>query len=384
MAPNNATTTGGGGLFSSLNQSSQPQNTTSIFGNPASTSLFGPKPPDNTSMTGNMFHNSQYAQTRPASTSIFGQSATNPAVLNASLLGVNQFNSSQAPAFAGKLSMGQPNTTAAAAAQTVGAVQVHQNDLRGTTRFQDCADEVKKQFETVDEMIRNQEGFCRQIQAILGKHEQDIISLPPDVELVKEKADGVEVVLASDAMAVEAARKRAEVDRKDFTRCQRIAENQLLPATGYQLPGVAGAYPSLTTRNLPSIMGAPPADADEYDTDLITHYFLPLASSLQQTLGAYSSNLAEIEGHMRVIENSAVAQAQQLAARRAGVSSGGGGGGDETVRELADTLRGFEQSILGVAGTVGECREGVTGLVLGRLGEAIEQGGAGRGRRPQW
>jgi nucleoporin p58/p45 len=38
-------------------------------------------------------------------------------------------------------------------------------------------------------------------------------------------------------------------------------------------------------------------------------------------------------------------------------------------------LRGFEASILGVAGAVGECREGVNELVLGKFG-----GGAGAGR----
>ena len=42
--------------------------------------------------------------------------------------------------------------------------------------------------------------------------------------------------------------------------------------------------------------------------------------------------------------------------------------GNESVRELADTLRGFEASILAAAGRVGGCREGVNELVLGRIG----------------
>jgi nucleoporin p58/p45 len=102
-------------------------------------------------------------------------------------------------------------------------------------------------------------------------------------------------------------------------------------------------------------------------------------------MSAYTSNLVEIEAHMRVIESSALAQAQQLAQRKSGAEQQGGtgddgeggfgsGGVDATVRELADTLRGFEASILGVAGAVGECREGVNELVLGRFN------GAGAGR----
>jgi nucleoporin p58/p45 len=37
------------------------------------------------------------------------------------------------------------------------------------------------------------------------------------------------------------------------------------------------------------------------------------------------------------------------------------------VRQLADTLRGFEASILAAAGKVGACRENVNELVLGKL-----------------
>ncbi|KAI7537352.1 hypothetical protein KC331_g10971, partial [Hortaea werneckii] len=125
-------------------------------------------------------------------------------------------------------------------------------------------------------------------------------------------------------------------------------------------------------------------DAVSYDTDMIGHYFIPMASELQDTLNQYSSNLAEIEGHMRVIESSAISQAQQLAARRAGVNNGQLATEDDTVRELADTLRGFERSILNVAGTVGECREGVNELALGRLGETLGAGSRALGSGRPW
>jgi nucleoporin p58/p45 len=69
---------------------------------------------------------------------------------------------------------------------------------------------------------------------------------------------------------------------------------------------------------------------------------------------------------MGTIEQSAVNQAQQLGAQRSGLGGQRDMGAD-SVRQLADTLRGFEASILAAAGKVGACRENVNELVLGKL-----------------
>ena len=244
-------------------------------------------------------------------------------------------------------------------------------------------EDVKQVFERTETMILEQERFCRQIQAFLTRHEDEVKSVGPDVALVREKADAVEQVLASDAQAVERSRKVVQADGKDFARVQRVVENLKLPA-GYQVPNTGLNFYSsaqITQTGLARPAEGDMAD-DAYDTDLIGHYFSPMATDLQSTLNTYASNLAEIESHMRVIESSAVGQAQQLAAKRAGISGGAPANGDDTVRELADTLRGFEEGIMGVAGVVGQCREGVNELVLGRLGETL--GGSTREsmRRP--
>ncbi|RMZ18395.1 hypothetical protein D0862_00372 [Hortaea werneckii] len=378
--PSQSNTGGGGGLFSSLNQNNQSnqQQGNSLFG--GSTSLFAPKPNDpSQGMAGNSFYHASNPQSRPTANSIFGLNPVPPDQVP-SLLQSQQFAQSQRGApFAGSLKMGQ--TQQAGQQASVGAVKVHASELRPTTRFQDCIDEVKDKFEQTDKMIQAQEQFCRQIQALIGRHEPDVQSIAPDVQLVKEKADAVEQLLASDAHAVERSRTVKDKDHKDFARAQRIIENLKLPS-GYQVPnsGVPLGYPSSYGRQSlarPADPADGAVDADSYDTDLIGHYFVPMASELQDTLNQYSSNLAEIEGHMRVIESSAISQAQQLAARRAGVNNGQLATEDDTVRELADTLRGFERSILNVAGTVGECREGVNELALGRLGETL-----GAGSRP--
>lgn len=270
--------------------------------------------------------------------------------------------------------MGQQTVTAGAQQPAVqGAVKINYEEMRPTTRYADCVDEIQKQLEAIDAMIQAQERFCREIEAFIPAHAQNVASLAPDVEIVKEKADAAEGSLAMDAGGLEAQRKVLEKDRKDFKRCERVVMNLAQPVQ-YRYTGSFGGAVQQTIY---------PGGADEEvakDMDLIGNFFSPLATDLKKTLDTYAANLTEIEGHMRVIEHSTVAQAQQLAAKRAGVGGGLGGttgggqaSGEETVRELADTLRGFEASILGAAGLVGQCREGVNELVLGKLG-----GGVGR------
>ncbi|KAK5701564.1 hypothetical protein LTR97_004379 [Elasticomyces elasticus] len=347
-------------LFSNLggyNSTQQPatNNNNSLFGSTNNA--------QNPQQISNWGGSSTMNQQQPQGSSIFGLTSLPPDQLNHSLLAASQYRASQQQSqFAGKLSMGQQSTQQQQ--QPAGAVKVHANDLRGTTRFADCIDDVKTQFEMVDTMIQKQERFCREIQAMLPKHSEDILCLEPSVQVVKEMAENVEKVLIEDARVVNRAKQEVrEKDAVDFKRCQRVVEGMMLPAAG----GYGYGASSVGYYGGNASVGGKTGEED-YDTDLIGNYFIPLASILQTDLDKYTSILSDIESHMRVIESSAQVQAQQLAARRAGVS-GPRGGSDETIKELAETLTGFEQSILGVAGVVGECREGVEGLVMGRVGQ---------------
>ncbi|CZT20206.1 uncharacterized protein RCC_06063 [Ramularia collo-cygni] len=330
----------------------------------------------NTNMFAQSANNNNNASTaNNNASSLFGgasmqnNSAAQPSA--PSLLGATQHNrtsTATATPF-GRLSMGQPSASTTNN-NTVGAAKIDLDGLRPTTRFEDCVDQVRQEMETIDKMIQEQEKYAKEIEAFLPKHADDVASLAPDVLFIADKADDVEQALASDAQGVDAQRKNAEKDRKDLERCTRIVTNLSLPQ-GYQYSGMNSTYGSMYGQQRPQ---QPPnttnvsnrEDSTNYDTDLIGNYFVPLAAELQKTMDAYASNLSEIESHMRVIESSAVAQAQQLAQKKAGVG-GQQSGGDATVRELADTLRGFEDSILGVASVVGECRDGVNELALGRL-----------------
>ncbi|GAB7355925.1 hypothetical protein MBLNU459_g6567t1 [Dothideomycetes sp. NU459] len=407
-----------GSLFGNNNAASQPQQTGGLFGNtasqPAGTSLFGSntqqsQPQQSTgglfgstlgqnqtsgqqqqqgaAAGGGLFGNLGQSQTqpqqqqsggmfgtlgqnKPASTSLFGgsiaqQPANNnqqqPSLFGSSLLNPN--GSTTIP-LAGSLTMGQGNTSQ----NTVPGTKIDVSNIRPTTRFSDLHDDLKKQMENMDTFIRLQESYCSQCEALVPMHATNVDSIPPDVDLITGKIETVELALENDSRAIESAKSLVKREAVDLMRCARVIENLALPPAYHYGPTVANA-----SRNRSTTSGT---DDGSYDVDL-TGYFVRQADTMQKTLDTYTSHLAEIENHLRVIESSTIQQAQLLAAQRAG---GRGGNGQDTVRELADTLRGFENGILGAASLVGSCREGVNELILGKVGGDVRDG-AGYGAR---
>jgi nucleoporin p58/p45 len=207
-------------------------------------------------------------------------------------------------------------------------------------------------------LISEQEEYCKQIEAFFPNHGNQLQTLGPDVDLITEKLEEVDRSLAVDAQGVQQDKNIAEKDEIDIARCIRIIDNLHMPAQYVYRPAAnSGRQPQ-----------APVWD-ETYDVDLIGNYFDPLIQDMTRLLATYSGNMAEIEAHMGTMEQSAVAQAQQLGAQRSGLGGQRDVSGD-SVRQLADTLRGFEASILAAAGKVGGCRETVNELVLGRLGRS--------------
>ncbi|KAH0349237.1 hypothetical protein KCU81_g3017, partial [Aureobasidium melanogenum] len=382
-----------GGLFGASTATSQPQQSTGLFGaapaaaqpakptlslfgnNTATTSntqpqqsggLFGAATNNNnTTNTGGMFgstqQNSAQTQNKPslfgapnATPSLFGGSTAQPATNNFGSSLLNPLGNSTARPMAGSLTMGQGNTQPT----TQPGVKIDMSNLRPTTRFSDLHDDLKKQIEQIDAFIRQQESFATQCESMIGRHATDVESIKPDVDLIQNKIETVELALENDGAAIENAKELVQRDAGDLIRVARMAENLQLPQ---QYHYGRSSRPSTTD--------------DEYDTDLVG-YFSKQAEVMQKTLDTYTSHLAEIEAHLRVVEGSTVQQAHQLAAQRAG---GRAGNSADNVRELAETLRGFESGILGAAGLVGSCREGVNELILGKIGgdprESIGYGG---------
>lgn len=242
--------------------------------------------------------------------------------------------------FSGRLTLGQNNattssTTGATGAQPstgAGAVQVNYDTMKSTTRFADLIPDVAQSLERIDGMIQAQEKFCRQIEAFMPNHGTDIGSLKPDVQLVSEKTDAVETALSLDAQGVETEKGVLQQDIATGERLQRVVDNLRQP-------------PQYHTRG---------DDVTSKDLDLIGHYFRPLANDMEKTISVYANAIAEVEAHMAILEQTA-----------ATTRPGGRGSGIGNVQELAETLGAFEQGILGAAGMVGQCRDGVNELVLG-------------------
>lgn len=354
----------GGSLFGGMQSTNKPAG--SLFGNTTtqqpSGGLFGNTTTQKPS--GGLFGNSTAQQPAPGNGSLFGglnqsqsqqqqqqqpQQATQP-----SLLGASRYHQSQyQPFVTGRLTMGQGQGGAPQPTATP-ATKLDWSNVRSTTRFNDLTDEAKQDIEKIDKLISEQEQFCKQIEAFLPNHGTKLQTLGPDVDLITEKLEEVDRSLAVDAQGVQQDKDITEKDETDIARCIRIIDNLRMPSQYVYHPAAnSGRQPQ------------PPAWDETYDVDLVGNYFQPMIEDMARLLATYSGNMSEIENHMGTIEQSTVAQAQQLGAQRSGLGGQRDVGAD-SVRQLADTLRGFEASILAAAGKVGSCREGVNELVLGK------------------
>ncbi|KAG2162378.1 hypothetical protein JADG_002117 [Aureobasidium aubasidani] len=350
-----------GGLFGGATANN---NNTSTTGG-----LFGGAAANNTSSnTGGMFGSSTQNQAqpqnnnaglfgapKPAPPGLFGSSTAQQSNNNFGSSLLNPLGGSTVRPLAGSLTMGQGNT---AQSSTQPGVKIDLSNLRPTTRFSDLHDDLKKQIEFIETSIRKQENYATQCEAMIVGHAANLESIKPDVDLIQNKIETVELALENDGAAIANAKELVQRDAGDLIRVARMAENLQLPQ---QYHYGRSSRPATTD--------------DEYDIDLVG-YFGKQAEVMQKTLDTYTSHLAEIEAHLRVVEGSTVQQAHQLAAQRTG---GRAGNSSDNVRELAETLRGFESGILGAAGLVGSCREGVNELILGKIGsdprESVGYGG---------
>ncbi|KAK6431401.1 hypothetical protein LTR95_012442 [Oleoguttula sp. CCFEE 5521] len=356
---------GGGSLFGGQQQNQQQQQPaqqqqtggSSLFG--GGNSLFGQQPAqaNNANQTNSLFGNStQQQQPQQQSSSLFGQYNPNVNTANAysnpldrpsqtSLLSASRYAQSQyQPFVTGRLSMGQGAASQPTAAP---ATKLDWRNVKSSTRFNDLTDAAKSDLQRIEDKILEQESFCRQIEAMLPNHEADVKTLSPDVKLISEKLEDVDQGLQADAQGVQSAKAVYENDELDYLRCARIIENLKQPAQySYHPASQSGRLPTASWDS-------------SYDVDLISNYFTPLTQSMQSLIATYEKNLAEIENHVSPVEESARLQMQQSRGQ-------GGEVGGDSVRQLAETLRGFEEGILAAAGKVGACREGVNELVVAR------------------
>ena len=262
------------------------------------------------------------------------------------------------------LTMGQGNSQSQQ--QTIPGVKIDVSQIRGTTRFNDLHEEVKKEIEHIDALLQLQISFKEQCDAVMPVHEQNLSYIPNDVAFIQAKVDTVELALDNDSSITNQMKGVVQKDADNANISFRAIENLKLPQQFHYSGMWHGAASTVS----------PPRDVSGVDSaddsmDLVS-YFQNSASEMSKTLITFQQNIAEIEAHLQTVEASTIAQSQQPTFERG--RHGAARSKDDQVRELATVLREFEGGILSVAGKVGVVREKVTILVMGRQGQ-------GQGRR---
>ncbi|MBE7179849.1 MAG: nucleoporin [Terriglobus roseus] len=319
-----------GGLFGSLSQPQAQQQPASLFA--------APQP-----------------QTQPQQGGgLFGLSAARPAP-NASLFGGSLSQPSLPP-------LGQSTQSQ----QTVPGVRIDLSNVKGVTRFSDLHDDVQKDIILIEEFIQKQMSFKDQIDAVIPKTSEQVELIEPDVNYLTGKADTMELALDNDVQAIKSLRELVQQDVDDAKLSFRSIENLKLPP---QFHYQSGWQPSVSAAASTDDDGTGPVD--------LMAYFNSKADSLDAQLQRYLGQVAEIETHLRTLEDSAVVETERLMRRRAG-AQGGDAGTQGKLRELAHTMRLFEDAIVNVASRVGAAREEMADLSVGGVGSrgAVVDGGA--------
>ncbi|KAH8879004.1 hypothetical protein GQ53DRAFT_800404 [Thozetella sp. PMI_491] len=340
-----------GGLFgaSTAANPTQPQQTGGLFGNPAAAQP---------AQTGGFFGSSMAATQPQAAGGSFGASTNAAAAGNTGGLFGNM-NQPVAAQSTGMFGQSQPaggafgGSIAQPATQTaVPGVRIDLSNIRSTTRFNDLQEDLQKQITALDQSIQKCMKDCDAVNAFIPSHEQQLEAIPRDVTFVARKSEGMQSALASDVVAINQLRELVNEDCDTARLSFRAIDNQKLPTQYHQ----AGLW---STRGQQTAAGGGDPDA-EGNSDLIG-FFSKTADEMDDMMRRFSSNVNEIELHIRGLQENMLEEIMRLSA----LSRQGGQGTDDRVAELAVVLRDFEESILKVASDVGGVREGVTELQLG-------------------
>jgi nucleoporin p58/p45 len=249
--------------------------------------------------------------------------------------------------FGGGLSVGQNNQQQQ---QTVPGVKIDTANIRGATRFNDLHEDLQKQIELMDTVIDQQIQMKNQCDAIMPSHDFQLSSIPADVEFCRRKLKGLDTAIIADVQAIAHVKEYISSDLKNATSIFKAVEVLKLPNQYHSAPGLS--YKNHQTGDSQS-----QSNGDTEVQDLVA-LFSSNANELSAILAKYQKHIGEIEQHLRSVEESSAQQVNALIARR----NGGTVGDEDNVRQLAEALTEFEQSIFHVAGKVGGIKEGILRL----------------------
>ncbi|KAB8263280.1 hypothetical protein BDV32DRAFT_119129 [Aspergillus pseudonomiae] len=377
--------TGGGGLFG---------NSTATTSQPQSGGLFPGTANANTAQSGTtgggLFGGASAAQTQ--SKPLFGGLGTSTNT-GGSLFGANQNNTQQQQqAQKPTLSLfGNQNTTTqqpaqptAAAGTVVPGVKVDLSNLLPTTKYESCADEIKKELEVFDNYVLTQIKMCNEVGNMIPSIAAQGETIPNDVEYVQGKLETMQHALENDASDIDQLRNLVARDAAEAQVGFRAIDTLKLPLQ-FQPAGGSGWWSvqdqKLSDRqSLRSTRKNTLALPDDVEGDSSTtvngvpvnlvDYFSQRSDEMGTVLERYKQNLKEIEDHLHGVEATLERQIHEFVTSRS--RDGAAAGTPKSVlNDLAVVLGDVEAGILGVASRLGGVTEQVQEVVLGppSLGE---------------
>ncbi|EED13164.1 nucleoporin NUP49/NSP49, putative [Talaromyces stipitatus ATCC 10500] len=367
------------GLFGNTNTQQTGTTGGGLFGNTANTQQ------QNTAGGSSLFGGNQGTNTQTQTKSLFG---TTPSTTGTGLFGNTQ-NATQQQQKPTLSIFGAQNTTTqqpqAAAAQgtVVQGVRIDASNLLPTTKFESCADEIKRTIEQIDTYILTQIKTCNEVADIIPTVASQGSTVPNDVEFVSGKLETIQLALENDARDIDAVRNMVARNAAEAQVAFRAIDNLKLPLQ-YQSTG--GGWWSVSEqqlserqtlrssiRNRKSTLALPdgvegdPSTADSINgipTNLV-EYFSHRSDEMSTVLDNYRKNLKEIEDHLHGVEGSLNRQINEFLSSRNRDDGAPGGGAKNQLADLAAALGDVEAGILGVASRLGGVKEEVQELILG-------------------
>ena len=234
---------------------------------------------------------------------------------------------------------------------TIPAVTVDVSNLLPTTRFNDLHPDLQTAIANTQSYIDAQLSLCSQIDAFAPGHNEQVTRVPKDVSYLEDRVKTTTTALENDAAEIDTAHKRLRQDKHDAELSFAAVQALHLPA-GYN---AASAFSSSSS-----------VSRGAQSSKTLLEFFDQRLAMMSATLKNYTSNMTEIEQHLRGVEARMMAEMQKLLMEKGRKGADSSGVVEEQIRVLAGVLGDFEAGIMGVAGKVGAAREEVQRLELGR------------------
>lgn len=276
----------------------------------------------------------------------------------------------------------QPLQQSTTTGNVVQGVKVDVSNLLPTTKFESCADEIRKTIEDIDTYILNQMKVCHEVADMLPTIEKQGSTIPNDVEFVQGKLETMQHALENDASDIDQLRTLVTRDASEAQVAFRSIDTLKLPMQ-YQSAG-GGGWWSVQDQNvsdrrslrstrkntlaLPDDVESDPSTATSVNgvpVNLVD-YFSQRSDEMGAVLERYKGNLKEIEDHLHGVEITLNRQINEFVSSKSRDGSAAGAP-RSAVSDLAAVLGDVEAGIVGVANRLGSVSEQVQEATLGPL-----------------